>query len=73
MCFVYGDYMERIQKRALCFQEADSMFDQVELFLLRVPFEFRPEERIAQYCFLAILFYISDFAGLDTSPGSWEL
>jgi len=27
VCFVYGDYPERIQKRALCFQEADSMFD----------------------------------------------
>ena len=27
VCFVYGDYPERTQKRALCFQEADSMFE----------------------------------------------
>ena len=70
--FVCGDDSARVEKGSLRFHEADSMLGQVELFLLRVPFEFRPEERMAQYCFLAILFYISDFARLDTSPGSWE-
>jgi hypothetical protein len=41
--FVYRDDSERIEKSALRFREADSMFGQVERFLLRVPFEFHVE------------------------------
>lgn len=38
--FVCRDDPERIEKSALRFREADSMFGQVERFLVRVPFEF---------------------------------